>query len=132
MWSKRAGHVSELDSPAAEIMLSRGAKSDLSILLIMAVLGIIGLPIALAVACGVLASLGAFSPPPPGTQWFGGGGWSTVYMAAVLGAFVGFEYGLGIALVCGVTAILLAAARSLRKEKRQEPEEERRPGGGPN
>ena len=41
----------------------------------------------------------AFSPPPPGVAWFGGGGWETVVLAGFLSAFAGLIIGIIVAMM---------------------------------
>ncbi len=48
----------------------------------------------------VFAWLTAFSPPEGGGQWFGGGGWPTVYLTTYGLGFVGLVFGFGTALIC--------------------------------
>jgi len=48
---------------------------------------------------GIATMFSAFAPPPPGTVWLGGGGWSTVYYTAILSALLGLMIAVPISIV---------------------------------
>jgi hypothetical protein len=59
--------------------------------------------------CGfVVSCLTAFSPPPEGAVWLGGGGWETIALATMI--FAGFG-GLPIGFAVAVVYIILHALR---------------------